>query len=255
MGRTITEDGLYESAKNLLASVVVDGRAWPCANLSLAVGGFEEGVQGNLGIGNFLVRGDQAKAVNAAASHTRDDYGPAKKKRRIKVGGIPTFFGSRQRPHEDSDHDDDDDQTPTMSRAETQDDDVEHLEENEPKALPPSAQYGESQEHMQRTDSNSRSLAESPDVTNRDGVEDTDYVCPRCRKAIPEVERPEHDDFHFAQDLQNEHTSPVRPPPPKASSELAVASASGKSKAKGRGRPAGSSVGGPEKGQRKLAFG
>jgi DNA polymerase eta len=258
MGRGITEDGLYESAKNLLAGVVVDGRAWPCANLSLAVGGFEEGVQGNLGIGNFLVRGDQAKAVNAAASHTRNDYGPASKKRRIKVGGIPTFFGSRQRPHDDteSEHEDEVSRPGTMSREETQDDEFEHVEDDQNDdsvSLPPSAQDHSPQSYSKTLDPSSR-LRSHPSAEES---ADDRYVCSRCKKAMAEVERPEHEDFHFAQDLQNEQSSPARPPSAKPQSDLASASApaSGKSKAKGRGRPAGSTLGGPEKGQRKLAFG
>ncbi|EGP89505.1 uncharacterized protein MYCGRDRAFT_38315 [Zymoseptoria tritici IPO323] len=251
MGRAITEDGLYEAAKNLLAGVVVDGRAWPCANLSLAVGGFEEGVQGNLGIGNFLVRGAQAKAVNAAASKTRNEYGPATKKRRIKVGGIPTFFGSRQRRHEDSEPENDEGQMGSMSREETQEDDLEHADD-----MPQSAQQYSSYSPTERTSSLSR-ISGGPSDNALDDTDDNTFICPRCRQAMPQAERPEHDDFHFAQDLQNQESTSAQPPQPKPQSELASASApaSGKLKAKGRGRPAGATIGGPEKGQRKLAFG
>ena len=95
MGKTITEDVLYELAKNLLAQVVVDGRAWPCANISLSVGGFEDGVTGNKGIGSFLVRGEEAKALNSGAALFREDSGeqrrtetPPPGKRRKVEGGI-----------------------------------------------------------------------------------------------------------------------------------------------------------------------
>lgn len=230
MGRNITEEGLYDAAKNLLASVVVDGRAWPCANLSLAVGGFEDGVQGNLGIGGFLVRGDQAKAVNAAATRGSGE-GPARKKRRIKVGGIPTFFGSRQNSHpEDSESE----QEPEEEPGEEDDDD----------GLPTSAQQ----------DVEPPSDSPTAEVPEEEG-QDTPYTCPRCNRHIPETERPEHEDFHFAQDLQNQNHTPPRPPPPK--SALATASSGPKSqpKGKGRGRPPSNGIGGPEKGQRRLAFG
>lgn len=234
MGKNITEDGLFDAAKNLLASVVVDGRAWPCANLSLAVGGFEDGVQGNLGIGGFLVRGDQAKAANAAA--TRGGEGPARKKRRIKVGGIPTFFGSRQNPHpEDSESE--------QEQEAEQDDEEPEREDDE--ALPTSGQYD-------------TAPPPPPPEQQSDPADDSEipYTCPRCSKRIPETERPEHEDFHFAQDLQKENQTPPRPPPPKGGT-MASAGAGGlsKPKGKGRGRPPGSGIGGPEKGQRRLAFG
>ena len=56
-GRSIDEAVLFDIAKTLLAQIIVDGRAWPCSNLQLSVGGFEEGPTGNRGIGGFLVRG------------------------------------------------------------------------------------------------------------------------------------------------------------------------------------------------------
>ena len=48
-GRPIDEALLFDLAKNLLGQVVVDGRAWPCSNLQLSVGAFEEGPAGNRG--------------------------------------------------------------------------------------------------------------------------------------------------------------------------------------------------------------
>ncbi|KAI6827107.1 DNA/RNA polymerase [Hortaea werneckii] len=108
LGRKITEDGLLELAKGLLAQVVVDGRAWPCANLSLSVGGFEEGVSGNKGIGGFLVHGEEAKALRESDEGRRGDGGGgdglrAAKRRRlgggdVAGGGIARFFGAPQPP-------------------------------------------------------------------------------------------------------------------------------------------------------------
>ena len=64
VGRPLDEGVLFEIAKTLLVQVVADGRAWPCSNLSLSVGGFEEvAVAGNRGIGGFLVRGEEAAAL------------------------------------------------------------------------------------------------------------------------------------------------------------------------------------------------
>lgn len=244
MGKNITEEGLFDAAKNLLAGVVVDGRAWPCANLSLAVGGFEDGEKGNLGIGGFLVRGDQAKAVNAAAStsgYGGGGEGPARKKRRIKIGGIPTFFGSRQNPHPEEESESENEQ-----HAENEEQDAEDED-----ALPPSAQHDHETPPPPEP--------QEADDPAEDESEEKPYTCPRCSKRISETERPEHEDFHFAQDLQKQSFTPPKPPPPK--SALASASAgtagmaSNKSKGKGRGRPPASGIGGPEKGQRRLAFG
>lgn len=41
MGKKIDQTILLDLAKTLLGQVVVDGRAWPCANLSLSVGGLK----------------------------------------------------------------------------------------------------------------------------------------------------------------------------------------------------------------------
>ncbi|KAI6855539.1 DNA/RNA polymerase [Hortaea werneckii] len=108
LGRKITEDGLLELAKGLLAQVVVDGRAWPCANLSLSVGGFEEGVSGNKGIGGFLVHGEEARALRESDDGKRGDSAVGEEMRsnkRRKVGGsdavgggIARFFGAPHPP-------------------------------------------------------------------------------------------------------------------------------------------------------------
>ncbi|RMY83600.1 hypothetical protein D0862_11654 [Hortaea werneckii] len=108
LGRKITEDGLLELAKGLLAQVVVDGRAWPCANLSLSVGGFEEGVSGNKGIGGFLVHGEEARALRESDEGRRGDSAVgdemrSNKRRRVgggdaAGGGIARFFGAPQLP-------------------------------------------------------------------------------------------------------------------------------------------------------------
>ncbi|KAK4933013.1 hypothetical protein LTR28_011308, partial [Elasticomyces elasticus] len=72
MGKAVDEDMLFDLAKNLLAQAVADGRAWPCANLSLSVGGFEDGITGNKGISGFLVRGDEAKAMLSVPGESSD---------------------------------------------------------------------------------------------------------------------------------------------------------------------------------------
>ncbi|WPH05039.1 n-acetyltransferase eso1 [Acrodontium crateriforme] len=97
LGKTITEPVLFNLAKNLMAQVVVDGRAWPCANLSLSVAGFEDGVTGNQGIGGFLVHGEEAKAMKCKSNDLsrRDDVPAANKRRRVGDRGIERFFGAK----------------------------------------------------------------------------------------------------------------------------------------------------------------
>lgn len=267
MGRAITEEGMFELAKSLLAQVVVDGRAWPCANLSLSVGGFEEGVQGNQGIGSFLVRGDDAKALQI----TRPTAGatpPPAKRRRVEGSGIAKFFGSAREDSRDSSGGD-----LGLSDIEHQQETPQHdhvqeegrhagesaldrtksdsNDESDPLLPPPSAQViGVS------TTEQAASRSMSPSEPHA-GFEA--YTCPRCSAQMPIDDQAEHDDFHFAQDLQNQPTTPPRAPPkpvsPPARSNTASSSRGGSTGARGRGRgrpPAMSS--GPEKGQKKLHF-
>ncbi|KAK3720010.1 DNA-directed DNA polymerase eta rad30 [Vermiconidia calcicola] len=258
MGKTITEDALYELAKNLLAQVIVDGRAWPCANLSLSVGGFEDGVTGNKGIGSFLVRGDEAKALRTSSLGREDSTGegtempPPTKKRKTDTG-ITKFFGAPQNfgtaPEDvgrdayvisnDSDLEDD---APDLE-GEVEEGEIEI---QDPTLPPPSAQPRPApnpvpDEHR------------PPDQVLRQRSIEL-YHCERCSKDIPVEDQMEHEDFHFAQSLQNEQSSDFHPqpkpvPPAKTPSQP--------TKPRGRGRPPMSvgGSGGVEKGQRKLAFG
>ncbi|KAL1585151.1 hypothetical protein WHR41_06509 [Cladosporium halotolerans] len=244
MGRAITEEGLFELAKALLAQVIVDGRAWPCANLSLSVGGFEEGVQGNKGIGGFLVRGDDAKALQNAQPKDEATPPPAAKRRRVDDGGIARFFGSREQSREssmgDSEH------RHTMPHlAEQADENVkdtdiiqeERTHEPDPLLPPPSAQVADTA---------------PTSVTAQDDQDPSDaYVCPRCAARMPFDEQAEHEDFHFAQDLQNEQPTPPRPVPPAL--KPSTARGGGSTRGKGRGRPA-VAASAPEKGQKRLQF-
>lgn len=98
-GRPIDQDMLLELAKNLLNQIVLEGKVWPCANLSLSVGGFDEGVTGNMGISAFLVKGEEAQALKR---NPRDDLDeptterpPDKQRKLNQTPGIHQFF-SRQ---------------------------------------------------------------------------------------------------------------------------------------------------------------
>ncbi|KAK4544734.1 hypothetical protein LTR36_003983 [Oleoguttula mirabilis] len=327
LGKQITEDALFESAKNLLAQVVVDGRAWPCANLSLSVGGFEDGVTNNKGIGGFLVRGDEAKALNAGNAFGRQDSGeqrrmetpPPSKKRRVGESGgsgISRFFGAYARQEsadsevgreaeaeaegeamfpeqeaqqdagDDSEEGEDADADTHNKRHDGAEEAAGDDEPADPLAPPPSAQPPgppalssppePESEPAWLFDTMQPSSGPSPDDvhhgnrTNNDDDDDDDddgdgnnasgsgidsYLCDRCTKPIPLVDKAEHDDFHFAQSLQQEQQAsspgPVRPPPKPVPPAKAAGSASaGK---RGRGRPPATL--GPERGQKRLAFG
>ena len=236
-GKGITEDSLFDLAKNLLAQVVVDGRAWPCANLSLSVGGFEDGITGNRGIGGFLVRGEEARALNTGPKFTPEvdlsDTPPPGKRRRVDEGGIQTFFGICHENSGDTEREDHD----IVSVGEQ----VQPLTAPEDSYAPPPSAQGRAQE-------GETALLAGITAQDKD-VSDSDYVCDHCNKRVSCKERSEHEDWHFARDLQNQESTAV-PVPPRPPNKPSIPQ-----KGRGRGRPAGASHGRAEKGQSKLAFG
>jgi len=242
-GKPLSEAILFDLAKNLLAQVVVDGRAWPCSNLSLSVGGFEDGITGNKGIGGFLVRGEEAKAMMSSTMMTamrRSTSGggePPAKKRRTK-GNIANFFGPRddkkndfdaaravllkahaESTREESSDDVYDEEDAFLAQG---DEEVETpatplredgLGDDEHTSTPPSAQ-------PQRTLSNTPPIPLPPPQdtiprTKPPMFSDT-FFCPRCNIHLPPAEKPEHDDYHFALDLSREmrqqESNPAPPP-------------------------------------------
>lgn len=229
-GKTLNEEILFGLAKDLLAHVVADGRAWPCANLSLSVGGFEDGPSNNKGIGSFLVRGDEAKALAARERSdsplARDDDEPSGKRRKVDGGGISRYMASRQYSRD----------TPEMETSNN----FNHSEANEDVI---------DADELYTTSDNLQQLAQPEPSHLHQQTLDT-YFCPRCNKSIPVEDQPEHEDWHFAKDLSKElhdqeRNSSSRPAP---NHQMPAP--------KGRGRPPGVSTGKkPEKCQRKLAFG
>ncbi|KAG6029262.1 hypothetical protein E4U41_000440 [Claviceps citrina] len=93
-GKAIKEDLLFHLAKELLGQIVSEGSVWPCENLSLSVGGFEEGVKGNMSIGAFLVKGDEGTSPRSRSPDRRlSESGERSYKRtRTKCGGIQRFL-------------------------------------------------------------------------------------------------------------------------------------------------------------------
>ena len=233
MGRPIEEGMLFELAKNLLAQVVVDGRAWPCAMISLSVGGFEDGVTGNKGIGGFLLHGDAAKAMKAASSATPANLDSSttptaqpNKRRKVENTRINNFF-LRQ---EESTGGGDDDLEPTDF------DDLPSAQREAPTLSTttnttlstsisdiPTAPHSHSQTDISaaiKSFDMPSSSAQSPTAPSSPHTATTTirltaasvspntltsttltFTCPRCAKTLLADQRAEHDDWHFAQEL------------------------------------------------------
>ncbi|KAJ4514322.1 N-acetyltransferase eso1 [Exophiala dermatitidis] len=223
-GKKIDENTLFELAKTLLGQVVVDGRAWPCANLSLSVGGFEDGVAGNKGIDTFLLKGDEAKAALEPPSRsntaTPNPEEPRPEKRRRLNEAPPSIARFFSRGDSNGDPEDGlmEETANDMGDSEAR---VGHKEDDDSRRSPVHLH-----EHDIRT-----------------------YFCKACQKSIDETDRIEHEDWHFARELQAQETPAVKGP----SNSRPPGQPNAKPKRGGIGtRGRGSK---PEKGQSRLAFG
>lgn len=188
-GKSIDEISLFELAKTLLVQIIAEGRVWPCANLSLSVGGFEDGVSGNMGIGAFLLKGDDAKAMKSTTreSETVSQSRPEKKQRlEAPESSIQRFFSRDDSAQE---HDED---FGSIS---------EELDHKDNGALtkpeePPSSLFGAQDHHAVHQQS---IMA---------------YVCTRCKKSMGNNEELQsHNDWHFAKDLQDQERASSVPTP------------------------------------------
>ncbi|KAF1915833.1 sister chromatid cohesion protein Eso1 [Ampelomyces quisqualis] len=285
-GKPLSEAILFDLAKNLLAQVVVDGRAWPCANLSLSVGGFEDGITNNRGIGGFLVRGEEAKAMMSTGRTTSTGEPPAKRRR--TKGNIANFFGPKDdkrkdfdaaraillKAHSEStrddteddigDHEDEEDvfedahddagrpSTPPHHRHSSN---IDILEPSTPPSAQPQPRSQSPPSHQIIPDMSHPRPQPSPLQKTLDT-----YFCPQCNLHMPLHEKAEHVDYHFALDLSKEIRQEERnPPAPPPAAQVGRKTPSGQKPTRGRGRPPGSGVSsrnsGGEKGQAKLAFG
>ncbi|ORX98034.1 hypothetical protein BCR34DRAFT_593320 [Clohesyomyces aquaticus] len=289
-GKPFSEAMLFDLAKNLLAHIVIDGRAWPCLNLSLSVAGFEDGITNNKGIGSFLVRGEAAKAMLANESVSADSresgLPPAKRRRRNK-GNIADFFGAREgkkdfdearsvllkarrdeskyAEEEDMDGDESDGleslpepnpESPfTVGRPSTPPPEPsEYIRDLGKTTTPPSAQPLSAEYESRPTSPSSHMSppnAMIPAPSFHQQTLDT-FICSRCNVHLPSADKPEHEDFHFAMDLSKEMRQDERKPTLVESKTTKVR---GRPPGAGKGRGGGSSSAGMGKGQAKLAFG
>ncbi|KAI1258485.1 impB/mucB/samB family protein [Xylariaceae sp. FL1019] len=222
-GKPPTEATLFGLAQQLMNQIAGEGKVWPCVNLSLSVGGFEEGITGNMGIGAFLLKGDEARASKLTLqdlSQTEPpSYEPPEKKRRIESAGIQRFFPRSELSTGSDDQ-------PEMGTADT----------------------GNSHGQVEHREIESYSRQASI----------TDYFCERCNAKFHDADSlAEHMDWHFAKDLQDEDRGkPVfasgKPAVPRG--HTSTASTSQKKGPKGGGT-AGSGAKKLEQGQSRLNFG
>ncbi|OJJ03272.1 hypothetical protein ASPVEDRAFT_42792 [Aspergillus versicolor CBS 583.65] len=213
----IDEDLLFDLGKTLLRQVAADGSAWPCANLSLSVGGFEDGVSKNRAIDGFLLRGDQARNVAPPGRiHTMNELSTeqsAKKRRKFDDNGLGRFFNKQPEVN-------------GTVRSSERDQPVDV-----PEFKPDNAQFFEDVLPDEQTELSPWSA----------------YSCHRCGKSIHVDGEDEHNDWHYAKDLETEEMQAARNP---QTSQLPNRAAPPNSRSKPRG-----GRGKTEKGQTRLSFG
>jgi DNA polymerase eta len=240
-GRKIDEAMLFDLAKSLLGQIIMEGRVWPCSNLSLSVGGFEDGVVRNMGIGAFLVKGDEAKALNANSVIGEVGQDRSDKRRRLdSPAGIQKFFAKMGSPDE---HDDDfgAHQLPGVNSILAEGEDADSRNHRRAAAIALSHE-NEAAERESNGDPPTDSSA-----LHQQRI--TDFTCDRCIMPLESADALQsHQDWHLAKDLQNEDRgTPSRATKPSARSGNKKTAQSSNRKKSGQGKP--------EKGQMKLAFG
>lgn len=236
LGKKIDEIGLFELAKTLLGQIILEGRVWPCANLSLAVGGFEDGITGNMGIGAFLIKGDEAKAINTTSRESSvADTGPDRpdKRRRIEAPGIERFLVKAETTDE---HDEDFGAQESLGAENHV---ARHAADISAMTTTGSTEVVDDLEHYQAETSNISVLTEQ---------DSNEHACERCGSKLSSAEELQsHQDWHFAKDLQQQDRVPAPHPKVPNTTGIKKSSLTASKKKAGRSKP--------EKGQSKLAFG
>ena len=251
-GKAIDEHMLFDIAKNLFGQIVIDGRAWPCSNLQLSVGGIEDGPVGNRGIGSFLVRGEEAKVMmpsmrDADGSEWSQENNQADKRRKLDHGAIQHFFSRQERREEEFEF---------CDAA-----DIRHAD-LEGNSLSPRDRSSAQEDKEEEVDEDVIALDETARMRARASCQEakiTTYFCHACRKNLSmEVSQEEHEDWHLARELQAKEKSISRLEPSVAASDShRSASSSGSSHKRSAVAKASNSAmqRKMEKGQSRLAFG
>jgi DNA polymerase eta len=202
-GTAIDEALLFDIAKTLLGQIVVDGRAWPCSNLQLSVGGFEDGLVGNHGIGSFLIRGEEAKAMKSSVrdenqnAASRDEAYP-EKRRKFDLCGIPNPLHCKEVSHGSL--------SGVSSDTPDTTDNADAERSSSPQAI--DAALDEGGYESGAPIGNGNDTRHRAEVTAQQASL-TSHFCDRCSKKVPDSARIEHDDWHYARDLQATEALPA----------------------------------------------
>ncbi|PON21505.1 hypothetical protein TGAM01_v209668 [Trichoderma gamsii] len=235
-GKPLDEQALFILCKELLNQIVTEGGAWPCANLSLSVSGFEEGVKGNMGIGAFFKKRDETppplRPSNSTESENVAIEQPSKKPRLDKPN-IQRFLSKRNAGSRQG------------SPSEIQKLDIDKHQSETAESLWFDQEWKESGILEPETTIFSHENSGPEDPSNL-----TDLICPRCKAGFDdEVSLQSHEDWHLAKDIQDsERVKPAFAEQP-ATARGHGPKGSGPASKRGRPRKKG------EQGQSKLKFG
>lgn len=241
-GRPIDESLLFDIGRNLLGQIVIDGRAWPCSNLQLSVGGLEDGPTSNRGIGSFLVRGEEAKAMvpsirDADGDEWMKENDQPTKRRKVDSGAIQSFF-SRQESQEEELSD-----AADVHHADLEADSLSPRDTNS--AKPEGNEDGITLD--ERAGRSARASSQQAPITT--------YCCDACRKNFPMVAKEEHEDWHLARKLQAKEKSIPRLESRSDSHRSALSSRSNKKSTVPKASDSNAAMQKKmEKGQKTLAF-
>lgn len=233
--KALDEQALFNLAKELLHQIMAEGDVWPCANLSLSVGGFEEGVKGNMAIGAFFKKRDEAppplRPTDTAPENETVER-PSKKSRLDEVSSIQRFFAKR--PAGDAGY----------LGANGQ------LHVKQPSVDDSSSfwlDHGSKGADTRGPESRFSHDAIGPEDSVHSAMI---YACPRCKAGFgDEVSLQSHQDWHFAKDIQDSERVTSTPSQQPAPSRGHPSRSSGPAPKRGRG---GSKL---EQGQSRLKFG
>jgi len=191
---------------------------------------------GNMGIGAFLIKGDEAKAMNVGSRESSTGPERVDKKRRLGESGIQKFFKADSMGEQE--HDEDFGSHTFLGGDST-------TAEKKEAGVSPETPETKSPREATKT-------LEMPNSSNSAFRQQsiTDFMCNRCNQAFDSADALQnHQDWHFAKDLQDSERK--RGGSPSLTSSMASSrKAMPSSNKKGGGRSSK-----PEKGQSKLNFG
>lgn len=200
-GKVLDEKILFGLAKSLLDQIIQEGTIWPCSNLSLSVSGFEDAITGNMAIGSFLVRGEEAQALQAGLG-PKKEAGEAgigdhvDKRRRVETGGIARFFGKKEAAREVTGGGQSSDELSTELGGEAHDEDQDKEEDSAGTAEYPFTDRSR--------------IAKSGAGYHQSPV--SQYLCSSCAAEFETAEAlQDHNDWHLAKELQEAEDERVKP--------------------------------------------